>query len=59
MNGTTNFMLSKMESEGADYGEVLKEAQDLGYAEGGWRFSRVVWPWCCSCLEGGITRTNL
>lgn len=34
MNGTTNFMLSKMESEGADYGEVLKEAQDLGYAEG-------------------------
>lgn len=36
MNGTTNFMLSKMESEGADYGEVLKEAQDLGYAEGGW-----------------------
>eukprot|EP00903_Cladosiphon_okamuranus_P008721 g8353.t1 len=33
MNGTTNFMLSKMESEGADYGEVLKEAQDLGYAE--------------------------
>lgn len=34
MNGTTNFMLSKMESEGADYGDVLKEAQDLGFAEG-------------------------
>lgn len=34
MNGTTNFMLSKMEGEGADYGDVLKEAQDLGYAEG-------------------------
>lgn len=34
MNGTTNFMLSKMESEGANYGDVLKEAQDLGYAEG-------------------------
>eukprot|EP00638_Chattonella_subsalsa_P005384 CAMPEP_0117752042 /NCGR_PEP_ID=MMETSP0947-20121206/11368_1 /TAXON_ID=44440 /ORGANISM="Chattonella subsalsa, Strain CCMP2191" /LENGTH=423 /DNA_ID=CAMNT_0005570605 /DNA_START=130 /DNA_END=1401 /DNA_ORIENTATION=- len=33
MNGTTNFMLTKMESEGADYAEVLKEAQDLGYAE--------------------------
>ncbi|CAM9641461.1 unnamed protein product, partial [Ascophyllum nodosum] len=33
MNGTTNFMLSKMESDGADYGDVLKEAQDLGYAE--------------------------
>ena len=27
-------MLSKMEGEGADYGDVLKEAQDLGYAEG-------------------------
>ena len=30
MNGTTNFMLSKMEDEGADYGPVLKEAQTLG-----------------------------
>jgi homoserine dehydrogenase len=27
MNGTTNFILSKMESEGADYGEVLQQAQ--------------------------------
>lgn len=34
MNGTTNFMLTKMEKEGADYAEVLKEAQDLGFAEG-------------------------
>ena len=33
MNGTTNFILSKMEAEGADFGEVLKEAQDLGFAE--------------------------
>lgn len=33
MNGTTNFMLCKMEDEGADYGAVLKEAQDLGFAE--------------------------
>jgi homoserine dehydrogenase len=33
MNGTTNFMLSKMFLEGADYGAVLKEAQDLGFAE--------------------------
>ena len=32
-NGTTNFMLGKMADEGADYDEVLKEAQDLGYAE--------------------------
>lgn len=34
MNGTTNFMLTKMEMEGADYAAVLKEAQDLGFAEG-------------------------
>ena len=34
MNGTTNFMLTKMEEEGADYAAVLKEAQDLGFAEG-------------------------
>lgn len=33
MNGTTNFMLCKMEDEGADYAAVLKEAQDLGFAE--------------------------
>uniref|UniRef100_A0A7S2WAR1 Homoserine dehydrogenase n=1 Tax=Rhizochromulina marina TaxID=1034831 RepID=A0A7S2WAR1_9STRA len=33
MNGTTNFMLSKMEGEGAAYSDVLAEAQALGYAE--------------------------
>ena len=33
MNGTTNFMLCKMEDEGWDYGEALKEAQALGFAE--------------------------
>ncbi|OQR91599.1 homoserine dehydrogenase [Achlya hypogyna] len=33
MNGTTNYMLSKMEKEGASYDAVLKEAQDLGFAE--------------------------
>lgn len=33
LNGTTNFILSKMESEGASYDDVLKEAQDLGFAE--------------------------
>lgn len=32
VNGTCNFMLSEMEA-GADYGEVLKLAQALGYAE--------------------------
>jgi len=33
LNGTTNYILSKMFFEGSDYAEVLKEAQDLGYAE--------------------------
>ncbi len=33
MNGTTNYMLSKMTEDGMDYGDVLKEAQELGYAE--------------------------
>ncbi len=33
LNGTCNFILTKMTAEGADYQEVLKEAQALGYAE--------------------------
>jgi homoserine dehydrogenase len=33
LNGTTNFILSKMSEEGAEYGEALAEAQELGYAE--------------------------
>jgi len=33
INGTTNYMLTKMIKEGADYASVLREAQDLGYAE--------------------------
>jgi homoserine dehydrogenase len=33
VNGTTNYILTKMEREGADYGEVLGQAQSLGYAE--------------------------
>jgi len=33
LNGTCNFILTKMENEGADYADVLKEAQELGYAE--------------------------
>ena len=33
LNGTTNYMLTKMFYEGAQYDEVLKEAQDNGYAE--------------------------
>ena len=33
INGTTNYMLTKMAKEGADFDEVLKEAQAKGYAE--------------------------
>ena len=33
LNGTTNYMLSKMHDEGAEYEVVLKEAQEKGYAE--------------------------
>jgi homoserine dehydrogenase len=33
VNGTTNFILSQMEERGADYADVLREAQELGYAE--------------------------
>lgn len=33
LNGTTNFILTKMKEEGLDFETVLKEAQDLGYAE--------------------------
>ncbi len=33
LNGTTNYILSKMDKEGADFEETLKEAQKLGYAE--------------------------
>src|ERR1700754_1028725 len=33
VNGTTNFILDKMDSTGAGFDEALEEAQDLGYAE--------------------------
>lgn len=33
INGTTNYMLTKMTKEGSDFEKVLKEAQDRGYAE--------------------------
>ena len=33
LNGTCNYMLTKMINEGVSYDEVLKEAQELGYAE--------------------------
>lgn len=33
LNGTTNYILTKMDMQGASYESVLKEAQELGYAE--------------------------
>ena len=33
LNGTTNYILTKMDIDGASYEDVLKEAQELGYAE--------------------------
>lgn len=33
INGTTNYILTRMTREGADYASVLKDAQKLGYAE--------------------------
>ena len=33
INGTTNYILSRMDKEGVNYAEVLKDAQVLGYAE--------------------------
>lgn len=33
VNGTTNYMLTKMSEEGMSYDDVLKEAQEKGYAE--------------------------
>ena len=33
LNGTTNYILTKMDIQGASYNDVLVEAQDLGYAE--------------------------
>lgn len=33
LNGTTNYMLTKMSEEGSEFADVLKDAQDKGYAE--------------------------
>ncbi len=33
INGTSNYILTKMTSEKAEFADVLKEAQALGYAE--------------------------
>src|SRR5690625_4863894 len=33
VNGTTNYILTKMDSEGASYEDALQEAKDLGFAE--------------------------
>lgn len=49
VNGTTNYMLTKMTKERVDFAEVLKEAQAKGYAEadptadvGGWDAARKI-----------------
>ena len=33
LNGTTNYILTKMRDEGSDFSDVLHKAQELGYAE--------------------------
>lgn len=33
MNGTTNFILTKMSQNGMEFADALKLAQELGYAE--------------------------
>ncbi|MBP9489811.1 MAG: homoserine dehydrogenase [Aliarcobacter sp.] len=33
MNGTCNYMLTRMINDGVNYNDILKEAQELGYAE--------------------------
>ena len=33
MNGTCNYILTRMENEGVDFAPILKDAQELGYAE--------------------------
>ncbi|GAA1689872.1 homoserine dehydrogenase [Microbacterium sediminicola] len=33
VNGTTNYILDRMDTEGADFADVLRQAQELGYAE--------------------------
>ena len=33
VNGTTNYILDRMDTEGAEFGDVLADAQALGYAE--------------------------
>ena len=33
LNGTTNYILTRMDEDGSDYEQVLKEAQNMGYAE--------------------------
>ena len=33
LNGTTNYMMTKMSEEGSEFEDVLKDAQQKGYAE--------------------------
>jgi len=57
VNGTTNYMLDKMTTEGVDFASVLAEAQAKGYAEadptadvGGWDAARKLQFWHRSLL---------
>ena len=40
LNGTCNYILTTMEAEGRDFGDVLADAQALGYAEADPSFRR-------------------
>lgn len=62
LNGTTNYILTKMDEEGASFEEALKEAQRLGYAEAdpsadvdGWDTCRktVILGWLISGYKDG------
>ena len=69
VNGTTNFILTKMSEEGAAYGEALAEAQRLGYAERdptaepstntALKLSRTLASGWCSGTMAGCTRTAI
>lgn len=64
MNGTTNFILDAMHTDGSDFSEVLAEAQKLGYAEADpsadidgldiQRQGRHICKRCVRCLPFGI-----
>lgn len=55
MNGTTNYIMNAMSTQDVDFGDVLKQAQELGYAEAdptadidGWDIRRKL------CISAGV-----